>query len=205
MLNIALPKGRLGDAAYRSFADIGYACDGIEEENRKLIFEDTDLGVRYILVKPADVAAYVEHGAADIGIVGKDIIMETEPDVFELFDMNIGRCFVAVSAKNDWRSDINRPLRVATKYPNIARRYYAEKNMQIEVIKLNGSIELAPIVGLSDVIVDIVETGKTLEENDMRVYEKISDSSAWLIANKSSYRFKKERIDAIVRALGGEI
>lgn len=201
MINIALPKGRLGDAVYRRFAKIGFGCPSIEEDNRKLVFESPEHGVRYLLVKPSDVAIYVEHGAADIGVVGKDILMESAPDVYELLDLLLGKCTVAVAAKNGWKEDVSMPLRVATKYPNIARRHYSGQNREIEIIKLNGSIELAPILGLSDVIVDIVETGTTLKENDLAVFAEITKSSARLIANKSSYQFKKDVIDRIVEEL----
>jgi len=201
MISIALPKGRLGDKVYKCFSEIGYACPEINDGSRKLVFEDAEHGVRYMLVKPSDVAVYVEHGAADIGVVGKDVLMETDPDVFELYDLQFGKCRMAVAAPNGWEDNTQLPLRVATKYPNIARGYYAERNREIEIIKLNGSIELAPILGLSDVIVDIVETGSTLKENNLSVCATIAPFSARLIANKSSYRFKKESIDALIQGL----
>ena len=198
MINVALPTGRLGDAVYELFDKIGYSCPEILENTRKLVFTNEEKGVSYVLVKPSDVAVYVEHGAADIGVVGKDVILETEPDVYELYDLGFGRCDLAVAARNNWQEDTRLPLRVATKYPHVAQQYYASINRDIEIIKLNGSIELAPILGLSDVIVDIVETGKTLRENDMRVYGKIAPSSARLIANKSSYQFKKDEIETLI-------
>ena len=202
MLNVALPKGRLGDKVYRLFAQIGFECPDMDEDNRKLVFTNEKQGVSYLLVKPADVAIYVEHGAADIGVVGKDVLLETEPDVYELLDLGFGKCRLAVAAKNGWTEDMSLPLRVATKYPNVAQGYYAGRNRQIEIIKLNGSIELAPLLGLSDVIVDIVETGTTLKENDLSVVTDIVPSSARLIANKSSYQFKQEQVDRIVAQLG---
>lgn len=198
MINVALPKGRLGDAVYALFEKIGYSCTELTENTRKLVFTNAEKGVSYVLVKPSDVAVYVEHGAADIGVVGKDVLLETEPDVYELYDLGFGKCSLAVAAKNGWLEDTRLPLRVATKYPHVAQRYYASINRDIEIIKLNGSIELAPILGLSDVIVDIVETGKTLRENDMRVTTKIAPSSARLIANKSSYQFKKDEIETLI-------
>lgn len=198
MINVALPKGRLGDAVYALFEKIGYSCPELTENTRKLVFTNAEKGVSYVLVKPSDVAVYVEHGAADIGVVGKDVLLETEPDVYELYDLGFGKCSLAVAAKNGWLEDTRLPLRVATKYPHVAQRYYASINRDIEIIKLNGSIELAPILGLSDVIVDIVETGKTLRENDMRVTTKIAPSSARLIANKSSYQFKKDEIETLI-------
>ena len=197
LINIALPKGRLGEKVYRLFRDAGYECPSIEEENRKLIFENPDKGVRYFWVKPSDVAIYVERGAADIGVAGKDTLMEPEPDVYELLDLKFGKCVVAVAAKNGWVEDVSLPLRVATKYVNIAQNYYLSLNRQIDIIKLNGSIELAPILGLSDVIVDIVETGTTLKENDLSVFSVIAPSSARLIANRASYQFHVPLIDEI--------
>lgn len=201
MLNIALPKGRLGDQVYEIFSQIGYDCKAIYQDNRKLVFENADNGVRYLLVKPSDVAIYVEHGAADIGVVGKDILLESQPDVYELLNLNIGRCRVAVAGKNDYLEQPDRILRVATKYVNIAKQYYAGINREIEIIKLNGSIELAPILGLADVIVDIVETGSTLKENNLRVFEDIVPISARFIANKSSFKFKNAIIEEMLEKL----
>ncbi|PKM62351.1 MAG: ATP phosphoribosyltransferase [Firmicutes bacterium HGW-Firmicutes-21] len=201
MLNVALPKGRLGDKVYSLFASIGYECPSMNEDNRKLVFESTEKNVRYLLVKPSDVAIYVERGAADIGVVGKDTLLETTPDVYELLDLKLGKCSLAVAARNGWIDDVSAPLRVATKYPNVAQTYFATQNRQIEIIKLNGSIELAPILGLSDVIFDIVETGTTLRENNLSVYTTVAQSSARLIANKSSYQFKAGIIDDICRRI----
>lgn len=193
-INIALPKGRLGEKAYGIFERAGYACPSIKEENRKLIFENEELGIRYFWVKPSDVVIYVERGAADVGIAGKDIILEYSPDIYELRDLGIGKCRMAVACKKDFCDDRGRTLRVATKFPNIAKRFYAGKSREIDIIKLNGSIELAPILGLSDVIVDIVETGKTLYENDLEPRDTIVPISAWLVANKVSYKFKNREI-----------
>ena len=199
MITIALPKGRLGDKVYGKVAAMGYDCPEITDSSRKLVFEEPAKGVRYLLVKPSDVGVYVEHGAADIGIVGKDVLMEHSPDVFELLDLDIGKCRICVAAKNGWEDDTAVPLRVATKYPNVALAYYESRNRDIEIIKLNGSIELGPVLGLSDVIVDIVETGSTLQENDLSVIAEVARSSARLIANKSSYQFSKQEIDRIVQ------
>ena len=201
MLNIALPKGRLGDKVYNLLSSIGYDCAEIYEDNRKLVFENHENGVRYLLVKPSDVAVYIAHGAADIGIVGKDCLDEGDFDVYELLDLDIGKCNMCVAAKNDYVEDPDRPIRVATKFPNIAKRYYASFNREIDIIKLNGSIEIAPLLGLSDVIVDIVETGTTLKENNLEVFETIVPISARLIANKANYKFKNEQIDKIVREI----
>ena len=197
MINIALPKGRLGEKAYGMLEAAGFECPSIKEQNRKLIFENSEKGVRYFWVKPSDVVIYVERGAADIGIAGKDIILEYSPDIYELLDLGIGKCRMAVAAKKDFCDRRDRTLRVATKFPNIARGYYNEQCRDIDIIKLNGSIELAPILGLSDVIVDIVETGKTLYENDLEPKEDIVDISARLIANKASYKFKNSEIREI--------
>ncbi len=201
MLNIALPKGRLGDKVYELFASIGYDCSEIYSDNRKLVFENEENGVRYLLVKPSDVAIYIAHGAADIGVVGKDILEEGDFDIYELLDLGLGKCNMCVAAPNDYTEDFDRPLRVATKFVNIAKNYYISINREIEIIKLNGSIEIAPLLGLTDVIVDIVESGKTLKENNLRVYEKIMPISARLIANKSSYKFKGEDIDMLMEKL----
>ena len=201
MLNVALPKGRLGDKVYELFASIGYDCSEIYADNRKLVFESKENNVRYLLVKPSDVAIYIARGAADIGVVGKDILDEGSFDVYELIDLKLGKCNMCVAAENDYVEDPERPIRVATKFPNIAKRYYSSFNREIDIIKLNGSIEIAPLVGLSDVIVDIVETGTTLKENNLRVYEKILPISARLIANKSSYRFNSEEMNRITALL----
>ena len=197
MINIARPKGRLGEKAYGMFEAAGFECPSIKEENRKLIFKNPEKGVRYFWVKPSDVVIYVERGAADIGIAGKDIILEYKPDIYELADLGIGRCRMAVAAKKDFCDRRDRTLKVATKFPNIAKSYYSSLSREIDIIKLNGSIELAPILGLSDVIVDIVETGKTLYENDLEPKSDIVNISARLVANKVSYKFKNERIKEI--------
>ena len=197
MINVALPKGRLGEKVYAMFAEAGYECPSLLEPSRKLIFENPEAGVRYFWVKPSDVAIYVERGAADIGVAGKDILLEYEPDVFELLDLNLGKCRMAVAAKKDFYDDGSRTLKVATKFSNIAARHYAEKCREIDIIHLNGSIEIAPILGLSDVIVDIVETGKTLVENDLEVKETILPISARLICNKAAFRFKTAEIERI--------
>ncbi len=204
MLNVALPKGRLGEKVYSMFEKAGFECPSIKENNRKLIFENKEVGVRYFWVKPSDVAIYVERGAADVGVAGKDILLEYTPDVYELLDLNIGKCRMAVAAKKDFRYDMSRTLRVATKFKNIASSYYLSKGMDIDIIHLNGSIEIAPILDLSDVIVDIVETGTTLKENDLEVIEEIVPISARFIANKTSYKFKSDAIDKIVKQMALE-
>ncbi|MGN0703023.1 MAG: ATP phosphoribosyltransferase [Lentihominibacter sp.] len=205
MLNIALPKGRLGDQVYDMLASIGFDCPGYYEQNRKLVFESPEKNVRYLLVKPSDVAVYVEHHAADVGIVGKDILLEQNSDVYELLDLNIGKCRMAVAAPEDYVEDPDRTLRVATKYVNVAKNFYAGRNRDIDIIKLNGSIELAPILGLTDVIVDIVETGNTLRENHLKVIEEFQNISARFIANKTSFKFENEIISQILNKLGEQV
>ena len=201
MLNIALPKGRLGEKVYGMFERAGFDCPAIREENRKLYFENEALGLRYFWVKPSDVAIYVERGAADIGVAGKDILLEYSPEIYELLDLGVGKCRMCVAGPAEFRDDPARTLRVATKFPNIARRNYSARSRQIDIIKLNGSIELAPILGLSDVIVDIFETGKTLLENGLAPLETIVPISARLIANKANYKFKYDEISAICQNL----
>ena len=205
MINIALPKGRLGEKVYAMFEAAGYECPSIKENNRKLIFENEEAGVRYFWVKPSDVSIYVERGAADVGVCGKDILLEYEPDIYELLDLNIGKCRMAVAAKRDFYDDNLKTLKVATKFENIASKYYASLGRDIDIIKLNGSIEIAPILGLSDVIVDIVETGTTLKENDLLVFEEVAPISARLISNKSSFKFKTREIEKIVECMKREI
>ena len=196
-LNIALPKGRLGEKVYDLFEKAGYPCPSIKENNRKLIFENSELKIRFFWVKPSDVAIYVERGAADIGVAGKDILMEYKPEVYELSDLNMGKCSMCVAGKKGFVDNRNKTLRVATKFVNIAKEYYSAQGRDIDIIALNGSIELAPILNLSDVIVDIVETGTTLKENDLEVVERFLPISARLIANKSSFKFKTEIIENI--------
>ena len=205
IVNVALPKGRLGEKVYDMFEKAGFPCKSIRENSRKLIFENEEAGIRYFWVKPSDVAIYVERGAADIGVAGKDILLEYSPEVYELLDMRMGKCRMAVAAKKDFRDNTERTLRVATKFPNIARKFYSGKCRDIDIIKLNGSIELAPILGLSDVIVDIVETGKTLLENDLEPVETIVQISARLISNKASFKFKNKEIERIAAGLKGQV
>ena len=201
MLNVALPKGRLGDKVYNLLARIGYGCTEDYNATRKLVVENPEAGIRYFLVKPSDVAIYVEHGAADVGIVGKDILTEASADVYELLDTGLGKCRMCVAAPADYQDDPSRPVRVATKFVNIAKNYYASIGRDIDIIKLNGSIELAPILGLSDVIVDIVETGTTLRENGLKVVTEFMPISARFIANKASYQFKHREMDEMLEKL----
>ena len=204
MLNIALPKGRLGEKVYKMFEAAGYGCLDIFE-GRKLIFENRENGVRYFWVKPSDVPIYVERGAADIGVAGKDILLEYEPNVFELLDLDTGKCRMCVAAPKGFKDESEYPLRVATKFVNIAQNFYSSRGRDIDIIKLNGSIEIAPILGLSDVIVDLVETGTTLRENDLVVVEEVLSVSARLIANKASYNFKSKEVAALTERLRREV
>ena len=205
MLNMALPKGRLGDKVYHLLAGIGYGCPEDYNATRKLVVENPEAGIRYFLVKPSDVAIYVEHGAADVGIVGKDILTEASADVYELLDTGLGKCRMCVAAPADYQDDPSRPVRVATKFVSIAKSYYASMGRDIDIIKLNGSIELAPILGLSDVIVDIVETGTTLRENGLKVVTEFMPISARFIANKASYQFKHAEMDTMLEKLRAEL
>lgn len=205
MLNIALPKGRLGERVYAMFEKAGFECPALLENSRKLIFENEECGVRYFWVKPSDVAIYVERGAADIGVAGKDILLEYRPDVYELLDLNTGKCRMAVAAPVGFRDDPARTLRVATKFTNIAQSYYASKGRDIDMIHLNGSIEIAPILGLSDVIVDIVETGTTLKENNLEVIETVVPISARLIANRASWKFKTTQIQTLCDHIAAQL
>lgn len=205
MLNIALPKGRLGERVYSMFAKAGFECPQVMEQTRKLIFENEECGVRYFWVKPSDVSIYVERGAADIGVAGKDILLEYSPDIYELLDLKTGVCKMAVAAPVGFCDNPGKTLKVATKFAKIARDHYLKKGRDIDIIHLNGSIEIAPILGLTDVIVDIVETGKTLVENNLEVIEDIVPISARLIANKSGFKFKNEPIEKIVKSLMAQL
>ncbi|MCI2062066.1 MAG: ATP phosphoribosyltransferase [Eubacteriaceae bacterium] len=205
MLNIALPKGRLGDSVYSMLDQAGFDCPAYNDINRELVIENKKKGLRYLLVKPGDVQVYVEHHAADVGIVGKDILLETEPDVYELLDLGIGKCRMCVAAPRGFADDRSSTLRVATKYVNVAKHYYSERNRDMEIIYLRGSIELGPITGLSDVIVDIVETGNTLKANDLVVIDAFKDISARFIANKSSFKFQNRIISEMVTKLGDQL
>ncbi len=201
MINIALPKGRLGEKAYQLFDKAGYGCPEAISDSRKLLFENPDKGICYFWVKPADAAIYVARGAADLGVCGKDILAEQRMDLYELLDLQIGKCRMCVAAKNGFVDDPSRTLRVATKFPAIARDYYEGLGRDIDIIGLSGSIELAPLLNLSDVIVDIVETGTTLRENDLSPTDTIFDISARLIANKAAYQFKRAAMAPLLRAL----
>jgi len=200
-LNIALPKGRLGDSAIERFERIGWATS-ISKNSRKLIFTDDINGIKYMLVKPSDVITYVENGVADIGIIGKDSILEEEAEVYELLDLGFGKCTFSIAGKiGQMIKQKDEVLRIATKYPRITAKYFNNRKQPIEIIKLGGSVELAPLVGLSDVIADIVETGNTLRANGLEILEDILDISAKLISNRVSYRFKYEKISILCELL----
>ena len=202
-LDIALPKGRLGEKVAALLGRAGLESD-IGEDSRKLVFESADGSARFFWVKPADVPIYVERGAADIGVAGRDILVEQDADVYELLDLGLGKCRMCV-AGYPGATERAGTLRVATKFPNIATRHFRSRGRTIYIIKLNGSIELAPILGLSDVIVDIVETGKTLLENGLEPYETIVQISARIISNKASFKFKNKEIERIAAGLKGQV
>ncbi|EGL82933.1 ATP phosphoribosyltransferase [Caldalkalibacillus thermarum TA2.A1] len=199
MLRIAMPKGRILEEAVELFRQAGYPLPRDLDDSRKLIVEAKEANMSFILAKPSDVPTYVEYGTADVGVVGKDVLLEEERDVYELLDLNISHCHLAIAALSDWQP-VMYP-KVATKYPRLASQYFREKGQQVEVIKLNGSIELAPIVGLADRIVDIVSTGRTLRENGLVELEKMMDITSRLIANRVSYRMKNAQIEELIRRL----
>lgn len=202
-ITIALAKGRLGEKGLELFNNTDMEIIK-EKDSRKLVFKNESEKITYIFVKPSDVITYVEKGVADLGIVGKDMILEEDKDIYELMDLNYGKCIFAIAGFKDQtivkKNDV---LRIATKYPNYVEGVFKEKGQRVEVIKLGGSMELAPVIGLSDLIVDIVETGNTLRENGLVVLEELDPISARLIANKSSYRFKNTSIKNIISTLGG--
>jgi ATP phosphoribosyltransferase len=195
LLKIAMPKGRIYKQASQLFRRAHFPIPEDFDESRKLIIPLPEAGMEFIMAKPVDVPTYVEYGAADIGIVGKDVLMEEERDVYELLDLNIARCRMSVIGLPDWKPSLQ--PKVATKYPRVASRYFREKGQQVEVIKLNGSIELAPLIGLADRIVDMVETGRTIEENGLVEMEQMFAVTSRLIANRASYRMKNEAIQKL--------
>jgi ATP phosphoribosyltransferase len=200
-INIALTKGRLAEKTFELFERIGITFDDYHPSSRKLIFTSEKDMVKVVFVKAGDVPIYVEKGAADIGVAGKDTIMESESNLYEIMDLGFGKCKFAVAASKEFEFKTGRKLRVATKYPNVAKNYFKQKGEPIEIIKLTGSVELAPLMGLSDVIVDIVESGKTLKENGLVVIEDICDISARLIINKVSFKTKSEKVERIIKDL----
>lgn len=203
-LTLALAKGRLAKKALAMLEQIGITCDEMKEDTRKLIFTNEDLKLKFFLAKANDVPTYVEYGAADIGIVGKDTILEEKKNLYEVVDLGFGKCNMVVAGPEEALEKLkyNNSIRVATKYPNIAKDYfYNKKNQKVEIIKLNGSIELAPLVGLSEVIVDIVETGSTLRENGLVILEHIYPLSARMVVNRVSMKMEGERINKIVDGL----
>jgi ATP phosphoribosyltransferase len=204
MLTVAMPKGRIFEEAVELLRKADYTLPQEFAESRKLVIEVPEEQMRFILAKPMDVVTYVEHGVADLGIAGKDVMMEEERDVYELLDLKISKCHLAVAGLPNVRMNQIAP-RVATKYPNIASSYFREQGEQVEIIRLNGSIELAPLIGLADRIVDIVSTGRTLKENGLVELEKIADVTSRLIVNPVSYRMKDEAIDRLVERLSAVI
>ncbi len=205
VVKIALGKGRLEEFTVEIFQKIGIEFPELEKGSRKLIFDDASGNFRIVLVKATDVATYVENGAADIGVIGKDTLMESEADVFEVLDLGFGKCKFAVAGLSVQPINPNQKLKVASKYPNVAKAFYEKKGISVETIKLNGSVELAPLIGLSDVIVDIVETGRTLKENGLAIIEDICDISARLIVNKASFKTKTETIHPLLNKMEQEL
>ena len=203
-LTVALPKGKLFGLSADLFAKIGYTAEGLSDKSRKLVIRNDVKKIRFIVSKTADVPTYVEYGAADIGIIGKDVLVESQKDVYELLDLGFGKCHVMMAvpkaAKREKLADYAH-TRVATKFPHIAAQFFSQYGMQMEYIKLNGSIELGPIVGLSESIVDIVETGTTLKENNLEEIAYIMDATARLIANRVSFKLKFDRINTMVQDL----
>lgn len=195
LLKVAMPKGRIYKVASKLFREAGVPIPSDFDDTRKLIIELPEAGMSFIMAKPVDVPTYVEYGVADIGIVGKDVLMEENKDVYELLDLGIAKCRMSVIGLPDWKPVIH--PRVATKYPSVASQYFREQGQQVEVIKLNGSIELAPLIGLADRIVDMVETGQTLRENGLVEMETIFGITSRLIANRVSYRMKNEAIQSL--------
>lgn len=199
-LTIAMPKGRIFNEAAELLRRAGYELPPEFDDSRKLIIDVEKENFRFILAKPMDVATYVEHGVADLGIAGKDVLLEEERDVYELLDLKISGCYLAVAGLPDTKMNNVAP-KIATKYPNIAAAYFREQGEQVEIIKLNGSIELAPLIGLADRIVDIVSTGRTLKENGLVEYETITSVTSRLIVNPVTYRIKDERISELIQRL----
>jgi len=194
-LTIAMPKGRIFEEAIHFLQQAGLQVTAELQDSRKLVIPVENAQLEFILAKPTDVPTYVEYGVADVGVVGKDVLLEEERDVYELLDLQIGYCRMMVAGMPDWKP--TEAPRVATKYPKIASRYFREQGQQVEVIKLNGSVELAPLIGLADRIVDIVSTGRTLQENGLVELENICEITTRLIANRASYRMKSEAVDDI--------
>jgi ATP phosphoribosyltransferase len=203
-LTVAIPKGRLGDQTIEMFKSLNIG-KSIEEKSRKLIFEDANKNIKFMLLKNSDVITYVENGIADIGISGKDMIMEENAAIYELHKMSIGKCKMSVAGIKGRRIfQEDAILKVATKFPNISKKYFESKGQKIKIIKLNGSIELAPILGLSDVIVDLVETGNTLKANGLEIFDDMYSINAMIISNKVSYKFKRKEIKELIELIRGE-
>lgn len=203
-LTIAIPKGRLGTQTIEMFkkANIGSTID---ESTRKLVFEDKEKNIKFMLLKNSDVITYVENGIADIGIVGKDMIMESQADIYQLYMMNIGKCKMSVAGiKGGKILKDDTIITIATKFEKTAKKYFDSKGQKIKIIKLNGSVELAPILGLSDVIVDLVETGNTLKANGLEIIEGMYDISGVIISNRVSYKFKRDKIKEIIEVIRKE-
>ena len=209
MLTIALSKGRLAEQAIELLENAGYDCSAAKEKSRKLILEDEKTGLRFIMAKPADVPTYVEYGAADLGVVGKDTLLEEGRQLYEVIDLGFGKCRMCVAGPKelkDGKLDKIPNKRVGTKYPNITRAYFeGVKKESVEIIKLNGSVELAPLIGLAEVIVDIVESGRTLYENGLDVIETVADISARVVVNRVSMKMKSDELIPMIEKLKEQV
>ncbi|PAB59708.1 ATP phosphoribosyltransferase [Anaeromicrobium sediminis] len=202
VVRVALTKGRLEKESIKIFKSIGINSKELENKGRKIIFKSDDNTLEFILVKAKDVLTYVEHGAADMGIVGKDTILEETRDFYEVLDLKVGKCRFALASTPEFKLDGSyRRKKIATKYPNVARKYFVDRGEDVEIIRIEGSVEIAPILGLTDAVVDIVETGRTLKENGLIIVDEICDVSARMIVNKASMKMKKEHISSIIRRL----
>lgn len=206
-ITIALAKGRLASDTVKILEKCDVDCSELKEDSRKLIYYDRTSGYRFLLVKPSDVPVYVEHGVADIGVAGKDTLLEVNAPLYEMLDLGLGKCRLCVCGftNNKKRAITTANLRVATKYPHIAYEYYAQRGETVEIIKLNGSIEIAPLLGLSDVIVDIVESGRTLEENGLGVLEEVCHCSARVVVNRVSLKTKGRKIQQLIETMRKEV
>ncbi|MCI6692220.1 MAG: ATP phosphoribosyltransferase [Clostridium sp.] len=201
-VSIALTKGRLEKEAIKIFERAGFGVDNLKDKGRKLVFNDTKYDIDYFLVKSNDCITYVEHGVADVGIVGLDSLLEKNNNCYELIDLGVGKCkFIVASMPDKDLFKMKGHIKIGTKYPKVAKDYFKENNIDVEIIKIEGSVELAPILGLCDGIVDIMETGTTLKENGLVVSREIKDISARLIVNKASFKLKKKEIDFILESV----
>ena len=207
VITFALAKGRLAEQAFTLLENLGIDCSEPRNPGRQLVLWDKANNIRFILVKPSDVPTYVDHGVADFGVVGKDTLLEAGRPLYEVLDLTFGRCRLCIAGYADQKNQqaTRATFRVATKYPNVARRYYDAKGQTIEIIELHGSIELGPVIGLSDVILDIVESGSTLKANGLSVLEEVAECSARLVVNRVSMKTKRDRVRQIIDGMASEV